>query len=261
MIKLNSTQKRKLINTYPELTSVIERQEVGDVLKGILKQQQQLSEAVHLIKGEKGDQGEKGEKGDRGDQGIAGERGRQGYDGNPGPKGDRGFDGPMGLRGENGKDGQNAMELSPQEIVNRINTLQKAINASTIDGIPTFEEIRRFLTDPKSKGRIKGKELDMSDLRWHGGGISSVAHDATLTGNGTTSSPLSVVGGALTLVTVTGTVNDSNVTFTSASQPTILVINGGVYRTTGGSITWTYLAGTITLSVAVGSGGSIFGIA
>lgn len=65
---------------------------------------------------------------------------------------------------------------------------------------------------------------------------------------------------AISLLTITGTINDSNVTFTAATEPGLLVINGGVYRTTGGAITWTYVAGTITLSSPIGTGGSIFGI-
>lgn len=68
-------------------------------------------------------------------------------------------------------------------------------------------------------------------------------------------------GSGITIIAVTGVIDDSNVTFTAASEPTVLVINGGVYQKTGGAITWTYLAGTITLSSPVGVGGSIFGIA
>lgn len=66
--------------------------------------------------------------------------------------------------------------------------------------------------------------------------------------------------GGFTIVAVTGTVDDSNVTFTAATEPTALVINGGIYQKTGGSITWTYVGTTITLSFPVGTGGSIFGL-
>lgn len=66
-------------------------------------------------------------------------------------------------------------------------------------------------------------------------------------------------GGSLTKIVVSGTINDSNVTFTSASNPTYLVINGMWYEKTGGAITWSWSAGTITLSSAVGTGGAIWG--
>lgn len=61
-------------------------------------------------------------------------------------------------------------------------------------------------------------------------------------------------------ITIAGTPDDSNVTFTATSQPTYLVINGATYSSTGGAITWSYVAGTITLSSPVGAGGSIFGL-
>lgn len=69
-------------------------------------------------------------------------------------------------------------------------------------------------------------------------------------------------GGALTFLTATGTVDDSNKTFTFLSLPGVIVINGTSYQQTGGAITWTWNAGilTATLSSAVGAGGSIFGM-
>ncbi len=66
--------------------------------------------------------------------------------------------------------------------------------------------------------------------------------------------------GGFTPITVTGVINDSNKTFASVTLPTLLNINGAFYLPTGGAITWTWIAGTITLSTAVGTGGSIFGI-
>lgn len=55
----------------------------------------------------------------------------------------------------------------------------------------------------KGKNRLEARDIlnlpqkfNMSDQRWHGGGLSTVIHDSTLTGDGTTSSPLHAVGGA-----------------------------------------------------------------
>lgn len=61
-------------------------------------------------------------------------------------------------------------------------------------------------------------------------------------------------------MSVSGTVDDSNVVFVVASEPMVLVINGGVYESTGGAITWTYSEGNLTLSSPVGTGGSIFAL-
>ena len=69
-----------------------------------------------------------------------------------------------------------------------------------------------------------------------------------------------LVSTALSILTATGTINDTNLAFTFTSQPTVLIINGAVYQQTGGAITWTWSDPTATLSVAVGTGGSIFGI-
>ena len=92
------------------------------------------------------------------------------------------------------------------------------------------------------------------------GGVSAVSHDATLTGLGTPASPLSVVGGGgFTIKAASGTIDDSNVVFTFASAPSLLVINGGIYQSTGGTYTWTGTT-TVTLNDTIGTGGSIFGL-
>jgi len=76
-------------------------------------------------------------------------------------------------------------------------------------------------------------------------------NDITISASGTAS---------LTPITISGAVDDANVTFTSTTEPTLLIINGASYQQTGGSITWTYVGGTITLSSPVGVGGSIYGL-
>jgi len=69
-----------------------------------------------------------------------------------------------------------------------------------------------------------------------------------------------VVSGVLAQLTATGTINDTNLTFTFTEQPFALIINGAWYFQTGGAITWSYSSGTVTLSSAVGTGGTITGI-
>ena len=71
---------------------------------------------------------------------------------------------------------------------------------------------------------------------------------------------ITFAGGIGAPITITGTIDDSNMAFTAPEEPTLLVINGGVYQQTGGAITWTYLTGNITISSPVGLGGSIFGL-
>lgn len=63
-------------------------------------------------------------------------------------------------------------------------------------------------------------------------------------------------GTTLTKQTVTGTVDDSNTTFTVAIEPLYIVVNGSQYAVGEGLYT-SYVAGTITLSSPVGTGGFI----
>lgn len=127
-----------------------------------------------------------------------------------------------------GRDGKNAPGMEMDKIVEAVvKSLQQGdkLHISHVKGASGFI---------KDGIRYRYEEL------MHGGGSST--------------------GGGITLITVTGTVDDSNVTFTATSQPTLLNINGGFYKSTGGSITWTYSGGTITLSSAVGVGGQIYGM-
>ena len=81
---------------------------------------------------------------------------------------------------------------------------------------------------------------------------TGVLYAATCTGGAGT--------GGIGTTTVTGTINDANTAFTVSVCPALLNINGGMYAQTGGAYTWTCTVPNITLSAAVGTGGSIFGI-
>jgi len=64
----------------------------------------------------------------------------------------------------------------------------------------------------------------------------------------------SAFGTGLSVETPTGTVDDSNTSFTVANTPKYIVVNGAQYFSGAG---YTYLAGTITLDNPVGIGGFI----
>lgn len=68
-------------------------------------------------------------------------------------------------------------------------------------------------------------------------------------------------GGGLTEVAVTGTIDDSNDTFTCTTEPTYVVINGVWYKDTGGVYTWSWSANTLTLSGPIGTGSVIWAFA
>lgn len=126
--------------------------------------------------------------------------------------------------------------------------------------IENIEGLENKIAEIRNHAALAGKQYG-KDTWARGGGDTVVAGPGiaiTNTVNGT--KRISATGTAITVITITGTRDDSNVVFTAASEPTLLNINGAFYEKTGGAITWTYLTGTITLSSAVGTGGSIYGI-
>lgn len=92
------------------------------------------------------------------------------------------------------------------------------------------------------------------------GQVNSVVAGTGISVNSTDpANPIVSATGGFTILAATGTINDSNLVFTFISAPTFLIINAGFYQKTGGSITWSGTT-TVTLSSAVGVGGSIFGL-
>lgn len=96
-----------------------------------------------------------------------------------------------------------------------------------------------------------------TDINWKAGSgvtITAVANNTTKYTDITIASSAS--GSTLTSETPTGTVDDSNVTFIVLHEPLYIVVNGSQY-TVGTGIYVSYIAGVITLSSAVGTGGFI----
>ncbi len=120
--------------------------------------------------------------------------------------------------------------LSSDHITEVIKAMQKLPEANRLDvsGIRNFQS---FI--------YGGQKYGVHELM-HGAGASSSS--------------------GITIIAVTGTIDDSNVTFAATAEPTLLNINGAFYDKTGGAITWTYVVGVITLSSPIGTGGAIFGI-
>lgn len=77
-------------------------------------------------------------------------------------------------------------------------------------------------------------------------------NDITITADGGS-------GASLSVLTATGTKDDSNTAFTFASKPVLIVVNGASYRENAG---WTWNAGTLTATLTnpVGTGGDIYGL-
>lgn len=93
---------------------------------------------------------------------------------------------------------------------------------------------------------------DFNILNFIGSGVS-VAN----AGNGVASITISSGGGSLAVLAATGTVDDSNLTFTFASTPTVVVVNGAVYADGYGV---TIIGLSAVINNPVGTGGFIYGL-
>lgn len=77
--------------------------------------------------------------------------------------------------------------------------------------------------------------------------------------NGRNDITISASNTAVTVLTATGTIDDTNTAFTFVSKPAVIILNGATYRENKG---WTWNAGTLTatLSSPAGVGSDLYGI-
>ena len=144
------------------------------------------------------------------------------------------------------------------------------LDKSAIRGLDDYEDVKKLAKQKSESGQIRGSRG--VDLSIDGTVIGAVQYLNLIAGIGVTLTHV-VTGGrndvvinasaSTSVLTATGTIDDSNVAFTFISEPAILIINGASYRQTGGAITWTWDSGTLTatLSSPIGSSGSLFGLA
>jgi hypothetical protein len=139
---------------------------------------------------------------------------------------------------------QDAIDFSPKKLAEKLNTLEGVLDGKVIKGWVKVEDVVKAIKEGKlleMKDLKASGGFNMNDQRWHGGGSSSST-------------------GGLNRLTVTGTIDDANVSFTVSDTPTYMIINGSMYAqgdTAGGVVVWTNVAGAVTLAFPVGSGGSI----
>ncbi len=181
-----------------------------------------------------------------------------------------------------------------KSIVEKINSVKGAINADSIKGMLTVDDVIRELKDPKSKNRLDKKDItgiNMNDQRWHGGGsgsalavtdgITTVTPTKKITFTGATVSDLGSgnagvditggTGGSMEVQAVSGTIDGVNVTFTfptafSGSSIISLAgqifVEGAEYTVSGTTITFVtapsagYAGSTFYIISGAGTGGS-----
>lgn len=163
---------------------------------------------------------------------------------------------PRELTSEKVRDKLEALEGDERLDKSAIKGLEEALkNARTNGGVTLFGGARGVdvYVDGVNKGTaqylnfIAGTGVDLTF------NMVGARNDITIsaTGGG---------GGSLSVLDVSGDIDDSNLEFTVDSEPTLVIINGASYRATGGNITWTYEDTTLTLSSPIGSGGSIYAL-
>lgn len=234
--------QKKLLSTYfPEMAGSIESEDTNALLRRLIAQPKLPPEIIAKIKAVKGEKGDKGDAfvGSEGPKGEKGDPGKDGLRGEKGEKGDRGLTGDRGPAGKDGKDGKDAV-----------------LDTKKLDKM--LEEFTSGMK--KVDGRIK-----LIDQRWgaHGGGLSKVYTDGTLTGIGTASSPLSVVSSTSSStfqLPLSGAVDGSNLTYVWTTAPQAISVDGIIIQATqqDGTVNWT---GTLTTILSVAPNSSVFAVA
>ena len=262
-MNLTSLQRQKIATLYPELRDFLVQKATNDLLSGLFSQ-------IKMMKGDTGEQGIQGK------EGYTPIKGKDYFTDNEVSQ-IISYISKSIKPAEDGKD----YVLTSQDKKEIARSIEVPIVEKIIEKTEVIREVMPKLDVSMVKGAISKKELEaqdkkvldgmarvdgrikLIDQRWgsHGGGLSKVSTDSTLTGLGTPASPLSVVSsGAFSVVTTASTIDDSNVTFVFTAIPVLLNVNGAFYQQTGGAITWSNVGTTITISSAVGSGGTIWGI-
>ncbi len=148
---------------------------------------------------------------------------------------------------------------TPEQIVRKVNISNVKINSENISGLITIDQIIKELKSNKhlEAKDIKGLKSNITSPSYaalHGSGLSTVVHDATLTGLGTTASPLSVVGGGggsgtVTSVSITTANGVSGTVATATTTPAITLVLGAITPTSvaaSGAVTGSNISGTNT---------------
>lgn len=204
----------------------------------------------------------KGDKGDKGDTVV-------GPPGPMGPKPIAGVDypipkngkdgervvGPQGKQGERGNDG---VSPDPQEIISTLLEIikeKKLFKVEHIDGLGLqLVNLQNGISAGiQQAGRHYGKDT------WAKGGGDRVlaGSNITITTNSDGAKTIASSGGSFSVITVTGTIDNSNRSFTAASTPNLVNVNGVFYRH-GHGVT---ISGTsITLDAPVGADGDIYAV-
>lgn len=176
-----------------------------------------------------------------------------------------GIDGRNGVDGVNGTDGKDGSPDSAEQIVEKINAGDALLDQEAVKGLPALEKkVEQIELRPSKIGGAKGiglyvsgskKLLTAQQINLIGGAGITLSYASA---NGRNDITITATGSAsLTPIAMTGTIDDSNTSFTAASTPNIVIINGASYRHGKGV---TISGAAVTTDSPVGTGGDIYGL-
>lgn len=178
----------------------------------------------------------------------------------------------IGYPGRPGRDGRDAvvdLDKLAERISKRVRMPKDGKDGKT-PNVPKAEDILAEIEKKKLKiehiagldGTIKAFSRQLAGLQygkdtWARGGGDTIAAGSGVSIS--TSNGVKTISATPTILTATGTVDDSNKDFTFTSKPTIIYVNGNGYRESHG---WSWNSGTLTATLdnPVGVGGDLYGI-
>ncbi len=160
------------------------------------------------------------------------------------------------------------------DIRNSLESLEddERLDKKAVKGIEEIEEkIKSIELRPSKGGGARGIHLYVDGSKKGAANYLNLiaGTNVTLTynqSNGRNDITIDASGGApgsFSVMTATGTRDDTNLAFTFVSEPTLIIVNGTSYRKTSqvnGANAWSWSGTTATLQFPVGSGGDIYGI-
>ena len=179
--------------------------------------------------------------------------GRDGKDGQSikGERGEKGEKGDKGDKGDAGTDGRDGKDIDPEFVEgldDQLKEFEKRLTQTKPSGVFIGPSRGHFLfIDGAKKGLVNTVNLIA------GTGVT-LSYNRSYGRNDIT---ISAATGAFSIITVTGDIDGVNTTYSAASAPTLVVINGTAYRDGRGvSISGT----TITTDFAPQAGSDIYAL-
>lgn len=264
-MNLNTIQKQRLIKSFPELQGFFEQQQTRKLLEDVKAQSDDQFKAflnllvskIQSLKGDKGDTGYTPVKGK--DYFTTSEINALANYVKSVTKSE-----VTPIKGKDYFDGKDYI-LTKQDKKDIADYINVPVVEKVIEKIEVIKEVMPKLDVSMVKGAVSEKDflagtarvdgrLKFIDQRWHGGGLSQVYHDTTLTGTGTSSNPLSAVGSTGTWyqdeIVATG---QTGTAFSLLHTPTSVVFLylNGQHLAKGASYDYTIAGKNITLAVAL----------